>query len=79
MVPTTWEPHRELHLNLREPPKPDIGLTLHLIDRFDQYAPPKEEAVIRAVDWLGRQGSEAGLILQTHLIAQLGYLGIEHG
>lgn len=78
-VGTEWEKHCELHSQMQPPPKPDIGITLTLIDHFDQQAELTEPAPLYAVDRLLRLGSGEAVQLADHFIKQLGHLGIGYG
>ena len=64
---------------MQPPPKPDIGITLTLIDYFDEQGELTEPAPLYAVDRLLRLGSQEAVQLADHLIAQLGHLGIGYG
>lgn len=78
-VETDWERHCELHANMQPPKKPDIGITLTLIDYFDEQKQLTEPAPLYAVDRLLRLGSEEAVELADHFITQLAYLGIGYG
>ena len=76
---TVWEPHCELHANMRPPTKPDIGITLTLIDHFNDLGELAEPAPLYAVDRLLRLGSSEATKLADHFVEQLGFLGVEYG
>lgn len=78
-VSTDWERHCELHASMQPPPKPDIGITLTLIDHFDQQGELAEPAPLYAIDRLLRLGSQEATILADHLVIQLGHLGVGYG
>jgi len=78
-VETVWDDHCELHARMQPPKKPDIGITLTLIDHFNDQAELTEPAPLYAVDRLLRLGSEEAVTLADHFIAQLGHLGIGYG
>ena len=78
-VETDWESHCELHANIQAPAKPDIGVTLTLIDYFNDQGELAEPAPLYAVDRLLRLGSEEAVHLADHFISQLGHLGIGYG
>jgi len=78
-VETVWEPHKELHAQMKPPPKPDIGITLTLIDYFNEQGELTEPAPLYAVDRLLRLGSGEAVELADHFITQLAHLGIGYG
>ena len=79
VVPTLWGLHRELHGQMEEPPHPDIGITLTLIDYLNEKQPSREDAPLYAIDRLNKLRSQEALDLSAHFVRQLGYLGVNHG
>lgn len=78
-VETDWADHCELHARMQPPQKPDIGITLTLIDHFNDQAELTEPAPLYAVDRLLRLGSSEAVTLADHFTRQLGFLGIGYG
>ena len=78
VIETEWESHRELHAALRPPVKPDIGITLTLLDHFGELE-MSEPAPLYAIDRLLRLGNQEAVALADHFVAQLGYLGVGYG
>lgn len=79
VIGTDWEAHKELHAQLKPPTKPDIGITLTLIDYLREHEPLDEPAPLYAIDRLLRLGSPEATGLADHLITQLGHLGVGYG
>ena len=72
-VDTDWEPHSELHGLMQPPKKPDIGITLSLIDHLNDKT---DDLPLHAIDRLVKLRSDEALDLADHFTRQLGILGL---